>query len=36
MDEYERVFILKKLIKMKKDEYEARKKAMDEARNKGR
>ncbi len=28
MDEYERVFIIKKLIAMKKDEIEARKEAM--------
>lgn len=34
MDEYERLFILKKLIKMKKDEYDAKKKAIEEAKNK--
>lgn len=36
MDEYERTYILSKLIQMKKDELEAREKAMNEARNKQR
>ena len=30
MDEYERVFVIKKLIAMKKEEIEAKKKAMSE------
>lgn len=34
MDEYERVFILKKLLKMKKDELEAKKRAIEEAKKK--
>lgn len=34
MDEYERTYILNKLIQMKKDEIEARERAINEARNK--
>lgn len=34
MDEYERVYILSKLIEMKKEEVEARQKAYDEMKNK--
>ena len=34
MDEYERVYILKKLIQMRKEENEAKEKAIAEARNK--
>ena len=36
MDEYERVYILSKLIEMKKEEVEARQKAYDEMKNKNR
>jgi hypothetical protein len=32
MDEYERVFIFKKLIQMKKDENEAKQKAIEKAK----
>ena len=34
MDEYERVYVLKKLIQMRKEENEAKEKAIAEARNK--
>ena len=34
MDEYERIYVLKKLIQMRKEEYEAKEKAIAEARNK--
>lgn len=34
MDEYERVYVLSKLIEMKKEEVEARQKAYDEMKNK--
>ena len=34
MDEYERVYILSKLVEMKKEEVEARQKAYDEMKNK--
>lgn len=34
MDVYEREYVIKKLILMKNEEYEARKKAIDEAKNK--
>ena len=34
MDEYERIYILKKLIQMRKEENEAKEKAIAEARNK--
>ena len=34
MDEYERVYILSKLIEMKKEEVEARQKSYDEMKNK--
>ena len=34
MDEYESVYILSKLIEMKKEEVEARQKAYDEMKNK--
>lgn len=36
MDEYERTYILNKLIQMKKDEIEARERAINEARNKNK
>ncbi len=34
MDSFERSYIFKKLLKMKKDENEAKQKAMNEAKNK--
>lgn len=34
MDEYERIYVLKKLIQMRKEENEAKEKAIAEARNK--
>ena len=34
MDEYQRTYILNKLIQMKKDEIQARERAINEARNK--
>ena len=34
MDVYEREYVIKKLILMKNEEYEARKKAIEEAKNK--
>ena len=34
MDDYERIYIIQKLIQMKKEEIEARQKAIDERRNK--
>lgn len=33
MDEYERIYVLKKLIQMRKEENEAKEKAIAEARN---
>lgn len=33
MDEYERVYTLNKLIQLKKEENEAKKKALEQARN---
>ena len=36
MDEYERVYILKKLIQMRKEENEAKEKAIEEAKNRNK
>lgn len=33
MDEYERLYVINKLIQLKKEENEAKKKAIEEARN---
>ena len=34
MDEYERIYVINKLIELKKEENEAKKKALDNAKNK--
>ena len=34
MDEYERIYVIQKLIQMKKDENEAKKKAIEESQKK--
>lgn len=36
MDEYERVYVLKKLIQMRKEENEAKEKAIEEAKNRNK
>lgn len=36
MDEYERVYVLKKLIQMRKEENEAKEKAVEEAKNRNK
>lgn len=36
MDEYERVYVLKKLIQMRKEENKAKEKAIEEAKNRNK